>query len=183
MVHGRDKHHRPIVIVRPMVATRLGVADPEVICRTVCFAAFYVMNYMYRDGAIENNICVFDLEKASPFQLPIKALRVFSQTMEQQFRCKNAHVYCFNVSTTFILGWGAIRSFLDPLIVSKTMLVAENTCPSIQSFVNPDQLLEDYGGTSKLPEQLWPPVIPNPLRQTVMHKLEVKLDETTSDRL
>ena len=98
-------------------------------------------------------------------------------------KSKNAHVYCFNVSTTFILGWGAIRSFLDPLIVSKTMLVAENTCTSIQSFVNPDQLLEDYGGTSKLPEQLWPPVIPNPLRQTVMHKLEIKLDETTSDRL
>ena len=69
MVHGRDKHHRPVVICRPMVATRLGIKDPTVICVSVCFVAFYVINHIYRDGKIENNVMIFDLEKAAPWDL------------------------------------------------------------------------------------------------------------------
>ena len=64
-----------------MVAVRLGINDPAVLTTTVCFVAFYVMNHMYKDGAIENNVVICDLEHASPWNLPIRALKSFNETM------------------------------------------------------------------------------------------------------
>lgn len=66
-MHGRDKNYRPIVHYRPMVATRMGVSDPHIIARTVCWAAFYLDNNMKKDGVVENYVNIFDLEKASPW--------------------------------------------------------------------------------------------------------------------
>lgn len=77
-VHGRDRQNRCVAVCRPLVAMRLGINDPTVLNTTVCFVAFYVMNYMYRDGVIENNVCICDLEGAAPWNLPIRALQSFN---------------------------------------------------------------------------------------------------------
>jgi hypothetical protein len=53
-IFGRDNHHRPIVIFRPMVAVRLGLFDSAFILNAVCFCAFYCIKHMFCDGKVEN---------------------------------------------------------------------------------------------------------------------------------
>lgn len=67
-VYGRDKFLRPVVIMKPMVLARSGIPlEPSEIIHMACYASFYVMNFMYKPGLIENNIMIFDLENASAF--------------------------------------------------------------------------------------------------------------------
>jgi hypothetical protein len=73
-VHGRDVHQRVVVVCRPSVSIRLGLTDPAAISASVLYVAFYVMNYMQKDGLSENNIVIMDLEHAHPWSLPIRAL-------------------------------------------------------------------------------------------------------------
>ncbi len=49
-VHGRDKFQRCIAVIHPMAAVRLGINDSAAMTQTICFAAFYVINHMYKDG-------------------------------------------------------------------------------------------------------------------------------------
>jgi len=63
--HGRDKFHRPILFLRVQVASRQGFSHlvPEVL-NAVNFAVFYMVTHMCVEGKIENNLNIFDLEKA-----------------------------------------------------------------------------------------------------------------------
>lgn len=130
-VHGRDKHHRVVVVCRPVVAERLGLTDPHVISQAVIFVAFYVINHMQKDGVSENNVVIMDLEQALPWSLPVRALKVFNQTMQQQFKCKNAIVYVLNAHKTFTVLWGTIKGWLDPMLVNKVQLHNANTCAEL----------------------------------------------------
>jgi hypothetical protein len=74
---------------------------------------------MYKDGFIENNVVICDLEHASPWSLPLRALQSFNQTMTLQFRCKNSFIFVVNVANSFLGAWKAIKSWIDPMIVNK----------------------------------------------------------------
>ena len=81
MVHGRDKFLRPICIMRPMILIRMGLPDIEAVKLSLIFSHYYVDYYMRQDGKIENQLVIFDLEFASPFTLPIKAMKGVEDTM------------------------------------------------------------------------------------------------------
>jgi len=77
-VHGRDMHHRPIFVLRPGIAIRNGYATKvDEILRVICFAVFYMITHMFVEGKVENNLNIIDLEKALPWQLPLKHLHAF----------------------------------------------------------------------------------------------------------
>jgi hypothetical protein len=48
-----------------------------------------------------------------------------------------------------VIGWGALKGLMDPLVAQKVTLIGENTCDEIRDLIPPDQLLEAYGGTAK----------------------------------
>ena len=58
-----------------MVAERLGITDPEPMSMVIWYVAFYVMNYMQKDGISENGIVIMDLEHAIPWNLPVRAMK------------------------------------------------------------------------------------------------------------
>jgi len=75
LIYGRDIYHRPIFILRPSVAIRNAyLTKVDEILRVICFAVFYMITHMFIEGKIENNLNIIDLEKALPWQLPIKFL-------------------------------------------------------------------------------------------------------------
>jgi hypothetical protein len=50
-IFGRDKHCRPVVICRPLALGRIKAeGDTAAINSAICFVAFYVMNYMLKEG-------------------------------------------------------------------------------------------------------------------------------------
>jgi hypothetical protein len=77
-VHGRDMYHRPIVIFRPLLSNKLGYsAHIDEMVTTLAFVLFYVNAHMSAPGKIENHLTIIDLEKAKPWELPIKCLKAF----------------------------------------------------------------------------------------------------------
>lgn len=75
---GRDKFHRPVMYMKPLVVCKLGYASRiDEIVRVICFANFYILNHMHLPGKVENNICIIDLQKCKPWELPIKSLSAF----------------------------------------------------------------------------------------------------------
>lgn len=54
--------------MKPMVLARSGIVlEPSEIITMACYITFYLQNYMYKPGQVENNIMINDLEHASAF--------------------------------------------------------------------------------------------------------------------
>ena len=126
--HGRDKFHRPLMILRPMVLVRNGFTNTTDLVAAACFAHFYIVNYMHRSGQIENNILIFDLENSSPFNLPVRTFLTIEDTMKAQFKCVTARIFALNCSRSLLMGWSALKPLIDPLVVTKVSLNGPNTC-------------------------------------------------------
>jgi hypothetical protein len=60
-----------------------------------------------------------------------------------------AKIFFVNCSKVFVIGWGALKGLMDPLVAQKVTLIGENTCDEIRDLIPQDQLLEAYGGTAK----------------------------------
>lgn len=71
-------YHRPILHMRPLVACKLGYTSKvEEIVKVIGFAVLYMITHMFKEGKVENNINLIDLQKAKPWELPIKSLHAF----------------------------------------------------------------------------------------------------------
>lgn len=113
-VHGRDMFHRPVVVFRPLMASNLGYAAvPEQMVVTLSYVLFYINAHMSAPGKIENHLSILDLEKAKPWELPIKCLKVFHSELGSQFKCKAVRGVLVNASTPFVWGWKTIKSILN----------------------------------------------------------------------
>ena len=81
--------------------------------------------------------------------------------MQEQFKCKNAKIFLVNTGKVSLGLWNTFKGWIDPMIVNKVQVHARNTCDELIELVAADQLLEEYGGSSKWPGYFWPPHIPN----------------------
>ena len=69
-------------------------------------------------------------------------------------------IYVLNSHKTFTVAWGTIKGWLDPMIVNKVQLYNTNTCAELMNTVEPEHLLQEYGGKSTWPGYFWPPYVP-----------------------
>jgi hypothetical protein len=92
---------------------------------------------MLTEGKIENNLNVFDLEKALPWQLPLKALGAFISEVAAQYKCMGERNFVLNSSTSFVWAWKTLKSILNEGQSAKTVLVGENTTPELKEMVCP----------------------------------------------
>jgi hypothetical protein len=135
-IHGRDKHHRPIVHMRPLVLNKFGFNDQvDAIIRVICFVSFYMINHMQVRGKVENNLNIIDLQKGKPWELPIKSLSAFQAELGQQFRCMGERNYILNASTPFVWAWKTIKNVLNDSGKAKTVLSGEESCEELTNMV------------------------------------------------
>lgn len=74
-VFGRDRYLRPIIVCKPMIFNKLPFKwNNDDLMLAVSYAILYVRHHMMYEGKIENFCCIFDLENAQPWQLPIKSM-------------------------------------------------------------------------------------------------------------
>jgi hypothetical protein len=74
-IHGRDRFHRPLLFMRPVIICKLGFANRiDEICRTIAFVFLYLVNHMTLPGKVESSIRLIDMQKAKPWELPLKSL-------------------------------------------------------------------------------------------------------------
>lgn len=99
-------HHRPIFHLKPYQAIRIGYGSKvDEIIRVICFAVFYMITHMFVEGKVENNLNIIDLEKALPWQLPVKALQAFQTELGPQLKCMGERNFVVNSSKPFVWGW------------------------------------------------------------------------------
>lgn len=103
---------------------------------------------------------MIDLQKCKPWEVPIKSISAFQAELGAQFRCMIVRNFILNASTPFVWAWKSIRVVLNESGKAKTTLIGENTCDELKELVCRCQLLEEYGGTAKMPAHYWPPVVP-----------------------
>ena len=78
----------------------------------ISFVAFYMINNMQVPGKVENNIKIIDMQKAKPWELPLKSLAAFNTELAQ-FRCMGECAYVLNASSPFVWVWKTVRFVLD----------------------------------------------------------------------
>lgn len=131
-------YHRPVVIFKPLQASKLGFSNnTEEMVTVLAYVLFYISTHMSVPGKIENHLSILDLEKAKPWELPLKSLKAFQSELGSQFKCKAVRGVLVNGSTPFVWAWKTIKSILNEGQSAKTVLVGENTCDEIKSIVCP----------------------------------------------
>ena len=113
-VHGRDINHRPILLCQPMKLVDSGLKlDPKDILNPVVFMMYYVKKNMFVKGKVENFTVLIDLEKASPWKLPVAMMKPFISVLSSNFRCHTAKMIILNASSMFVFGWKGISGLLQ----------------------------------------------------------------------
>lgn len=113
-MYGRDKFHRPIVLVRPMIPVNFTL-DPQHLLTTVSFVNFYIKENFFAAGKVENWILLFDLEHTEAWNLPLSTLKPFSDTISVMFRCHVAKAFLLNASKTFVWIWNTVKLMLNEI--------------------------------------------------------------------
>jgi hypothetical protein len=161
-VFGRDKFYRPVIIVKPLIFNNLGFEwNNDDLMLAVSYSIFYTRNHMMQEGKVENFSCIFDLEHAQPWSLPIKSMQTFSAGISTQFRCFSCRLYVVNACKAFVWSWKVISSCLNEIQRHKTLLTGENTHDDIKLNIPQHFLFKEYGGTADRPENSWPPTMPS----------------------
>jgi hypothetical protein len=117
--------------MRPALASKLGYSNrPNELCRAIAFVFLYLINNMTSPGKVESSISIVDLQKAKPWDLPLKPLGAMKEEMDQ-FRCIDEKSYILNAATPFVWAWKTISLVLDAATTQKTILTGDNTCAEL----------------------------------------------------
>lgn len=131
-----------MLYIRVMEGVRRGYTSnvPDVLT-VISFVVFYLIKNMCQIGFVENNLNLIDLEKAKPWELPIKFFGSFIKEVAAQFKCMGERNFVLNSSTAFVWAWKTIKTVLNEGQSAKTVLVGENTCKELKEIVCQCQLL------------------------------------------
>lgn len=109
---GRDKHARPIVIVKPMALARDGMPELPSLMRAVTFQMLYVRKHMMHKGKVENVLLVVDLEQANFLSIHVGFFKKFFTEFQSYFRCTTCKVVVLNSGQTIVALWSAAKMFI-----------------------------------------------------------------------
>jgi len=131
----------------------------EHVMKNILYVMVYARKNFMRAGNIENLLVLVDLDLMGVSELPVGMLKPFKAVLDTLFRCTACRIIIVGASKLFVYAWAGIKLMLAEAQKRKCIIVNEFTCPELTDGVEPDQLIEKYGGTCKAPEKWWPPTM------------------------
>lgn len=168
-LHGRDIHHRPIIVLDANKIINLKLEkeglDQDQIGEEVKTLMVFVMEYMRNNlhcpGHIENFIMIIDLNDVGITQCPFTVLKVVLACLQSNYRCMCRKIFVLNACWSIRAGWKAVDLVLSESTRNKITLTSSGTDKELQKMVAPWNLDSRYGGTASEPTEFWPPIMPS----------------------
>jgi hypothetical protein len=135
--------------------------DTDVVLKNILFVMVYARKYLMTAGKVENLLVLVDLDLMGISELPVGLLKPFKAVLDTLFRCTACRIVMVGASSMFCYAWSGIKLLLAEAQKRKVVILNGFTCPELTDNVDPDQLIEKYGGTCKAPEKWWPPTMPD----------------------
>lgn len=79
-------------------------------------------------------------------------------------------MFVLNATSLLKFLWNVVANFMDPNTRAKMKVFDVGNPEELTSLAAPSQLLEEYGGTAKMPERCWPPTFPPGFREELTTK-------------
>jgi hypothetical protein len=119
-VHGRDKHHRPIMVIRVARFQALNpLATTEETIAVVTLLYEFFKKHMRIPGRVENVLVVFDCKDMSYMKISVPQLKAIFTTMQQNYKCTSRMILVLNAPKAVQLIYNAIYYILDESVVKK----------------------------------------------------------------
>lgn len=163
-VLGRDRNYRPILLVRAWKIDAMDVKPtPETMIATALIMQEFITKHMMIPGKIENTIFILDIGGQGILNIPLSLIKPMIQTLMMNYKCRVRTQFMLRASFAFNMLFQAVSIFLDYNTKMKIQMTTENTHPTLQDLVSPNQLPVTFGGTCKDREEgeYWPPQLPD----------------------
>ena len=105
--------------------------------RALTFMLEYIKKNIFLPGQIENWIVLVDLDNLSLLNVPFKSLKLYLQTMQNQFRCTSRQVFIVGISMVFNFMWNTAKHFLDEHTRKKIVLTKSLKCEELIAMFEP----------------------------------------------
>lgn len=129
-LNGRDKHYRPILIVKAEKFMQMKpVPNNEDLITLALWFFEFMETYMMVPGRIENVILIIDCKNLSVFSAPYGMLKAVLGVVTSQYKCKSRCIYVVNSPKTFSVVWKVVKNLIDECTAAKVNIISENTCP------------------------------------------------------
>lgn len=133
---GRDKHFRPIFILKPVCLMKIeGNISDKVKAEAIIFSNWYAKKNMLLPGKIESWVVIYDLENTPFFSIPIMTLVGIGKQIVENFKCIGAKFFVVNVCSACALAWSGVQLFITETQREKTSIFKENTCQEMLDLI------------------------------------------------
>eukprot|EP00826_Nyctotherus_ovalis_P018541 TRINITY_DN1555_c0_g1_i7.p2 TRINITY_DN1555_c0_g1~~TRINITY_DN1555_c0_g1_i7.p2 ORF type:complete len:341 (+),score=108.31 TRINITY_DN1555_c0_g1_i7:343-1365(+) len=129
------------------------------------FVLEHVVHYMCIPGKIEDVIILIDLAKIGVTELPTAAMQKMIGCLQSSYKGTVYRMFVLNATSLLKFLWNVVANFMDPNTRAKMKVFDVGNPEELTSLAAPSQLLEEYGGTAKMPERCWPPTFPPGFRE------------------
>jgi hypothetical protein len=148
-VHGRDRNHRPILIVRAegYLSNQSNYTLEEWLNATAYFYG-YVIRYILIPGQVENWNMIGDIYNISLLGIPSDYVKIIKFT-QANYRCRLNKAFVFGMNIFLDLAWKILKSFLNETVQKKVNFVNNNNMQKVFDLILPEQLEIKYGGKAK----------------------------------
>ncbi len=144
-VHGRDIQMRPLFIsdaskMLSVPGPKKGKPNIEAMLNLLAFQCYYVENYLFLPGQVENWVTICDMSKASISSLPREELAQVAQLMQEQYPCRMGRSWILNTTTLIMMVWKFVSMFIDKEVKAKVHLSSKGSMADLTDFFHPCQL-------------------------------------------
>lgn len=170
-VCGRDKHLRPIFVVRcgRILPSMMNEKDCGIFIKTLAFYVEYVIRFMMMPGVIENFSILFDMEGFKMGWNTMKLLKQIYNVFNTHYNGRVVRFYVLNPPSFISFLLAIFRPLMTERQKQKLLLInSGDSLASVHDLVASSQLERRYGGARPEIDSFYPLSLnPGPFQPTI----------------
>lgn len=163
---GRDRHCRPIIVMRAEKTIPFLHLDVEEFVRATVNAVHiflqHVKNGYLVDGKVESWVVIFDCINMNVKTFERKRWQGFFNDLGFLFVNKSRRSFSVNMSKPILWALKLASAFRPDSLAVEEILITNNTCKEMDDQIDPSQREKRFGGmVTDLEQGCWPPQSPH----------------------
>ena len=106
-------------------------------------------------GQVENWVVIGDLHNLGITDIPVNFIKTMIMTFQIAYKARLYRQFIVNANTFAFILFNIVKAFLNSTVSMKVKMYRKSNPKEILEYIDPNQLLKEYGGNVQKPTQFW----------------------------